>query len=89
MGVHVRFGSLADISWSPLFPEAEGLSRSECLLSANVVHCVHLEDSEASAGYLAAIGKAVRQAIGVRVDDLPLRLENIERALWARPDVTA
>jgi hypothetical protein len=42
--------------------------------------------SEASAGYLAAIGKAVGQAIGVRVDDLPLRLENIERALWARPD---
>ena len=42
-----------------------------------------------SAGYLAAIGKAVGQAIGVRVDDLPLRLENIGRALWARPDVTA
>ena len=38
---------------------------------------------------LAAIGKAVRQAIGLRVEDLPLRLENIERALWAGPDVTA
>ena len=63
-------------------------AQNKCPLGprSDVLHRVHHKEEERRLrATLAAISKAVRQTIGVRADDLPLQLENIERALWVGP----
>jgi len=80
--------ALADVCFVPIADIRRRKTNVRYGPRSDVLHRVHHKEEERRLrATLAAISKAVRQAIGVRVDDLPLRLENIERALRVRPDV--
>ena len=68
-----------------LSKSGETRARLNCPLCAkgDVVHRVHHKEEEERR--LRATLAAIRPCGRPRVDDLPLRLENTERALWVRP----